>query len=134
MNQMLFVNLPVRDLEASVSFFTRLGFEFDPKCTDETATGMIVNQQAYVMLLTESKFRSFVPHPVANANRTTEVLVALSCDSRERVDALVDEAVAAGGMKYSEPQNHGFMYQHGFRDLDGHCWELLWMDLGMVAD
>lgn len=128
MSRMIFVNLPVNDLDVSIAFFTRLGFEFNPQFTDDTATCMIVNDQAYVMLLTREKFESFSPNPIAAADRATEVLVALSCDSREQVDDMVAQAMAGGGATYSAPQDHGFMYQHGFQDPDGHCWELVWMD------
>jgi predicted lactoylglutathione lyase len=123
----IFVNLPVQDLERSVKFFTALGFSFNPQFTDETATCMIVADDIFVMLLTRQKFASFTPKPVADAHATTEVLVALSVDSREAVDAMVAKAVAAGGATYNEPQDHGFMYAHGFQDLDGHIWELVFM-------
>lgn len=128
MSKMIFVNLPVRDLDASIAFFTRLGFEFNPAFTDETATCMIVNEQACVMLLTQEKFSTFSPNPICDASAQTEVLIALSCESRDEVEAMVRDAVAAGGQTYSEPQDHGFMVQHGFQDLDGHIWELVYMD------
>jgi predicted lactoylglutathione lyase len=116
-----------------VEFFGRLGFKFHPQFTDETATGMIVSDNIFVMLLTESKFRSFIPNEICDATRCTEVLVCLSCDSREEVNDLVRKAVAAGGRIYSEPQDHGFMYGHGFRDPDGHIWELIFMEPGAVS-
>lgn len=127
-NRMMFVNLPVADLPASVAFFTRLGFHFNPMFTDETATCMVVSEQCFVMLLTPPKFASFSPHPIADARQTTEVLVCLSCTSRAEVDQLVAEAVAAGGQVFRPAQDLGFMYSHGFQDLDGHVWELAWMD------
>jgi predicted lactoylglutathione lyase len=110
-----------------VKFFTALGFSFNPQFTDETATCMIVADDIFVMLLTRQKFASFTPKPVADAHAVTEVLVALSVDSREAVDAMVAKAVAAGGGTYNEPQDHGFMYAHGFQDRDGHIWELVFM-------
>lgn len=128
----IFVNLPVKDLQASIAFWTHLGFTFNPQFTDETATSMIVSEDIFVMLLTEAKFQSFTPKPICDATKATEVLVALSFDSREQVDDLVQKAVAAGGTTYTEPQDHGFMYQHGFQDLDGHIWELMWMEPGFV--
>lgn len=123
----IFVNLPVSDLTASIVFFTRLGFTFDSKFTDDTATCMIVGDQIFVMLLTHDKFKTFTPKPVCDATQSTEVLVCLSRESREAVDTMVREAVAAGGSTYNEPQDHGFMYSHGFQDLDGHIWELIYM-------
>ena len=123
----IFVNLPVADLQASIAFFTRLGFTFSPDFTDDTATCMIVGDRIFVMLLTHAKFQSFTPKPISDAKRATEVLLCLSRDSREAVDEMVREAVAAGGATYNDPKDHGFMYGHGFSDLDGHIWELVHM-------
>lgn len=123
----IFVNLPVQDLQRSVKFFAALGFDFNPQFTDETATCMIVSDDIFVMLLTRDKFASFTPKPIADAHAVTEVLLALSLDGREAVDAMVAKAVAAGGTTYNEPQDHGFMYAHGFQDPDGHIWELFFM-------
>lgn len=124
----IFVNLPVKDLDESMGFFTKLGFEFDPQFTDETATCMVVAEDIFVMLLTEAKFKTFTPKEICDATKSTEVLVCLSCESREQVNELVGKAVAGGGTTYNEPQDHGFMYGHGFQDLDGHIWELIYMD------
>jgi uncharacterized protein len=124
----IFVNLPVKDLNRSVEFFTKLGFKFNPQFTDETATCMIVSEAIFVMLLTEAKFKTFTPKEVCDATKSTEVLVCLSSESRAEVDELVRKAVAAGGTTYNEPQDHGFMYGHGFQDLDGHIWELIYME------
>lgn len=124
----IFVNLPVKDLDKSIRFFKSLGYSFNPQFTDETATCMIVSDDIYVMLLTHAKFQTFTPKKISDATSTTEVLIALSCDSRAQVDELVGKAVAAGGATYAKAQDHGFMYQHGYQDLDGHIWELLWMD------
>ena len=123
----IFVNLPVADLDRSIGFFGRLGFSFDPRFTDETATCMIVSDDIFVMLLTREKFQTFTPKPVCDATQSTEVLVCLACESRARVDELVREAIAAGGTTYREAQDHGFMYAHGFQDPDGHIWELVHM-------
>ena len=114
----IFVNLPVKNLDRSIGFFTRLGFTFNPQFTDETATCMIVGEDIFVMLLTEAKFKTFTPNPICDARKYTEVLVCLALESRERVDDMVRKAVAAGGNTYNEPQDHGFMYGHGFQDLD----------------
>lgn len=124
----IFVNLPVKDLKKSIEFFTQLGFTFNPQFTDETATCMIVSEENFVMLLTEEKFKSFTPKPVCDATKSTEVLLALSLESRAKVDEIVRRAVAAGGTTYKEPQDHGFMYAHGFQDLDGHIWEPFFME------
>jgi predicted lactoylglutathione lyase len=124
----IFVNLPVKNLNKSIEFFTQLGYQFNPQFTDETATCMIVADDIFVMLLTEPKFQSFTPKPICDATKSTEVLVALSCDSRDAVNDLVRKAVAAGGTTYAEAKDYGFMYQHGYQDLDGHIWELFWMD------
>ncbi len=124
----IFVNLPVKNLNKSVEFFTQLGFSFNPQFTDETATCMIVAEDIFVMLLTEAKFKSFTPKEICDATKCTEVLVCLSSESREQVDDTVRKAVAAGGTTYNEPQDHGFMYGHGFQDLEGHIWELIYME------
>ena len=124
----IFVNLPVKNLTRSVEFFTKLGFTFNPQFTDETATCMIVAEDIFVMLLTEDKFKTFTPKEICDATTSTEVLVALSAESREHVDAMVRTAVGAGGTTYNEPQDHGFMYGHGFQDLDGHIWEIFYME------
>jgi uncharacterized protein len=124
----LFVNLPVRDLSQSKQFFTKLGFEFNPQFTDEKAACMVVSEEAYVMLLTEPFFRTFTKRQLCDTARETEGLFALSCQSRAEVDDLVKKAIAAGGKHAAEPQDHGFMYGWSFYDLDGHHWEVLWMD------
>lgn len=132
MSTKIFVNLPVNNLKQSVAFFTQLGFRFDPQFTDETATCMIVSDDIFVMLLTHDKFKMFTPNPICDATTSTEVLVCLSLESREHVDAMVGKAIAAGGTTYNEPQDHGFMYGHGFQDLDGHIWELIYMVPGAI--
>jgi predicted lactoylglutathione lyase len=124
----IFVNLPVKDLKKSIAFFTRLGFEFNQQFTDDTATCMIVAEDIFVMLLTEAKFRTFTPKAICDATKSTEVLVALEIGSRMKVDAMVRDAIAAGGTTYAEPKDYGFMYQHGFQDPDGHIWEIFYMD------
>jgi predicted lactoylglutathione lyase len=124
----IFVNLPVKDLKKSIEFFTRLGYSFNAQFTDDTATCMIVSEGIYVMLLTHEKFQGFTPNAICDATKSTEVLVALNCENRQQVDEIVRKAVAAGGATYNQPQDHGFMYAHGFKDPDGHIWEHFWMD------
>lgn len=124
----IFVNLPVRDLPASVKFFTHLGYSFNQHYTDDHATCMIVAENIFVMLLTEQRFKDFTPKPISDARTSTEVLVCLQAESREAVDALVNKALEAGGSTFKEPQDHGFMYGHGYQDLDGHLWEIIYMD------
>jgi len=130
MTKQIFVNLPVKDLNKSIDFFSELGFTFNPKFTDETTTCMIVSSDIFVMLLTEEKFKTFTPKEICDAEKFTEVLVCLSFESRAEVDQIVGKAVAAGGKTYNEPQDHGFMYGHGFQDLDGHIWEFIFMEPG----
>ena len=124
----IFVNLPVKNLKQSVGFFTKLGFSFNPQFTDDSATCMVVSEDIFVMLLTETKFKTFTPQEICDTTKSTEVLVCLSTESRAKVDEMVRKAVAAGGTTYNEPQDHGFMYGHGFQDLDGHIWELIYME------
>jgi predicted lactoylglutathione lyase len=128
MVRQIFVNLPVADLKASIAFFARLGFTFNPDFTDDTATCMIVGDNIFAMLMVRERFAGFAPHPPADARAATEVLLALQLESREAVDAMVAAAVAGGGNTYSAPQDHGFMYQHGFQDPDGHVWEVFQMN------
>jgi predicted lactoylglutathione lyase len=126
MSRMLFLNLPVADLQASKEFFGRLGFAFDPKFTDDTATCMIVSDQAFVMLLTREKFADFTKKPVADGS-TTQAIMAVSAESREDVDALADQALDAGATAANDPMDYGFMYSRSFNDPDGHLWEVMWM-------
>ena len=128
----IFVNLPVKNLDRSVEFFTKLGFSFNAQFTDETATCMVVSEDIFVMLLTEAKFKEFTPNAICDAAKSTEVLVCLSSESREEVDKMIRNAVAAGGTTYNEPQDYGFMYSHGFQDLDGHIWETMFMEPSAV--
>lgn len=124
----LFVNLPVRDLDASMAFFRKLGFEFNPQFTDDKAACMIFSEEAFAMLLREPFFRGFTKREICDTRTHTETLLALSCTSRAEVDELVHQAIAAGGKPAMDPQEHGFMYAWSFYDLDGHHWEVLWMD------
>ena len=124
----IFVNLPVKDLKKSKGFYEALGFKNNPQFTDETAACMVISEDIFVMLLTEPKFKTFTPKSIADAKTSTEVLNALSCESRDAVNDQVAKAVAAGGTTYAPSKDYGFMYQHGFADPDGHIWELIWMD------
>jgi uncharacterized protein len=128
----IFVNLPVQNLDRTVSFFTKLGYSFNPQFTDENATCMIIADDIFVMLLVDTYFKTFTPKPIADAKKSTEVLVALSADSREAVDKIVNAALQAGARRYAEPKDLGFMYQWGFEDLDGHIWEYAWMDMSQM--
>ena len=125
----IFINLPVKDLQKSIGFFTYLGFTFNPQFTDETATCMIISENIYVMLLIESRFQEFTKKPVSDAKSSTEVLICLDAESREAVDTMVKNAVDAGGRIYADPLGHGWMYGHSFEDLDGHQWEVAYMDI-----
>lgn len=124
----LFVNLPVENLDRTVAFFTALGFGFNPQFTDENATCMVISEHIQVMLLVKPFFAGFTKKPIADAHAATEVLLALSCESRDEVDAMVAKAVAAGAATPTPANDLGFMYQHAFEDLDGHQWEVFWMD------
>jgi hypothetical protein len=128
MARAIFVNLPVRDLQKTMEFFSSLGFTFNPQFTDDKAACMIISDKAYVMLLTEPFFRGFTKNEVADTSRVTEALIALSCESRAEVEQMVRKAIDAGGRHAMDPQDHGFMYAWSFYDLDGHHWEVLWMD------
>jgi predicted lactoylglutathione lyase len=128
MSRKIFVNLPVKDLGKSVDFFTQLGFEFDPNFTDESATCMIVSDEAFVMLLVEDRFKDFTKKDLCDATTHTEAILALSAESREQVDDLVNKALAAGGQPSNDRMDEGFMYGWSFQDIDGHLWELVYMD------
>jgi predicted lactoylglutathione lyase len=132
MPQMIFVNLPVKDLPKSIAFFEALGFAFNPQFTDETAACMVISDTIFVMLLTHEKFAGFSPKPITDTSQSLQVLITLSRDSREAVDAIVAAALTAGGATVDEPKDYGFMYDHGFLDLDGHGWGVMWMDPAAV--
>ena len=129
----LFVNVPVSDVQRSITFFETLGFTFTPQFTDASATCMLVGADAYFMLLSREKFATFSRRPTGDPRRETNALFALGVDSRAEVDAMVKTAVAAGGAHAMEPQDHGFMYGWSFYDPDGHHWEVFWMDPAVVG-
>ena len=132
MSTKIFVNLPVKDLPRSIGFFTKLGYTFNPQFTNEQATCMIISDDIYAMLLVEERFKDFTKKEIADATKTTEVLLCLSAESREAVDDMVNKAVAGGGKAPNDKQDHGFMYGWGYEDLDGHLWEIMWMDPATV--
>lgn len=124
----VFINLPVKNLDQSMAFFTQLGYHFNPQFTDEKAACMVISDSIFAMLLTEPYFKTFTKKNLADATVSTEVLIALDAGSREEVKEMVTKAAASGGKIYAAPQDHGWMYQHGFADLDGHQWELVYLD------
>jgi predicted lactoylglutathione lyase len=127
MNQQIILNLPVKDLDKSKAFFSALGFTFDPRYSGENAVFMnIVDGVIQAMLTTEPFFKSLIDKPVVNAKQSNEVVICLSCESREEVDDLIAKAVAAGARIPHPPEDHGFMYDQGFEDIDGHLWNLVW--------
>ena len=128
----IFVNLPVKDLKKSITFFNHLGFSFNPQFTDESATCMIIGENIFAMLMVDTRFQEFTKKAVADAHKTTEVILALDAESREAVDDLVIKAVEAGGSIYADRHDHGWMYYHSFADLDGHQWEVMYMDENAV--
>lgn len=134
MVRQIFVNLPVHDMARTRAFFEALGFAINPRFSNEQATCVVIAPNICAMLLLVPFFQGFTKLPVADATQTTEVLTALACDSRDEVDALVARAVRAGGSTPNAPQDHGFMYQHGFADPDGHQWEVFWMDEGAAPE
>ncbi|NVJ24419.1 MULTISPECIES: VOC family protein [Myxococcus] len=133
MGTKIFVNLPVESLERSVGFFTKLGYTFNPQFTDANATCMVINEHIYAMLLVKPFFKSFIKKEISDATKSTEVIIALTVDSRAAVDALMEKALAAGAKESKEKMDQGFMYQRSFEDLDGHQWESFWMDPAAVA-
>jgi hypothetical protein len=132
MHKQIFVNLPVKNVERTKAFFSSLGFGFNPDFSNEQALSMVIGENIFAMLLAEPFFQGFTKKPLADATQTTEVIVCLSCESRDEVDQLVAKAVAAGATAPNPPQDHGFMYGHGFTDLDGHVWELVYMQPNAV--
>ncbi|GAB6927337.1 VOC family protein [Paenibacillus sp. JCM 10914] len=128
----IFVNLPVRDLDKTKEFFSAIGFEFNPQFTDKNAASLVIGDNIYAMLLTEDYFKTFTKKNLSNANTTTEVIIALSAESREQVDEIVNKALGAGGSPSNDPVDHGFMYSWSFQDPDGHLWEVLYMDQSYI--
>lgn len=134
MGTQIYVNLPVKDLNKSIDFFTKLGFKFNPQFTNENATCMIIGDDIYVMFLVEKFFKTFTRKDICDSAKSTEVILCLSSESREKVDEMVSNAIAAGGTSPMNKQDQGWMYGHGFQDLDGHLWEIMWMDKTNVVN
>ncbi|MBA2763040.1 MAG: VOC family protein [Segetibacter sp.] len=125
----IFVNLPVKDLNRSKDFFTSIGFTINPQFTDDTAACVVISEDIYAMILTHAKFKEFTKKQIADASQTTEVLTCLSADSKDKVNEMVDKAIAAGGTEARDPMDYGFMFARSFNDPDGHIWEVMWMDM-----
>lgn len=134
MSQMIFLNLPVKDLETSKSFWTKLGYSFNQQFSDENTACLVISDTIFAMLLTEQRFRDFTKKEITDATTSTEAIFALSAESREAVDTLVDGALAAGGSPSGETQDFGFMYGRGFQDVDHHNWEVMWMDVEAMQE
>ncbi len=132
MNKNIFVNLPVKDLEKSKEFFTKLGYTFNKQFTDETAAAMVIHDNIFAMLLTHEKFAQFTKKDIADASKVTEVIIALSVESKKEVDELLSKVIDAAGKEYGDVDDYGFMYSRNFEDLDGHLWEILYMDPSYV--
>ncbi len=131
--RMIFVNLPVKSVAASRKFFGALGFTFNEQFSNETTTAMVVEENIVVMLLEHARFRDFIQGEISDPAKGVEVLTCLSAGSRAEVEDTMTKALAAGAAPWMPPQDHGFMYGHSFRDLDGHVWEVMWMDPAAVA-
>ena len=133
MSTKIFVNLPVKNLDKSIAFFTKLGFSFDPRFTNESGTCMIVGEDIFVMLLVEPFFKTFTKKEICDATKNTESIICLSAESKEKVDEMITNAISAGGVSPDQKQDQGFMYGHGFQDLDGHLWEVVYMDINAMT-
>ncbi|NBM18971.1 VOC family protein [Streptomyces sp. GC420] len=130
--QMIFVNLAVDDLDTSKKFFTELGYSINPQFTTDDCACVVISDTIVAMLLTRQRYQDFTSKKIADSTTTSEVLLCLSAESREKVDELADKALAVGGSPAGEPQDHGFMYGRSFQDPDGHTWEVMWMDPAAV--
>jgi uncharacterized protein len=128
----IFVNLPVKDLGKSMEFYKHLGYHFNPQFTDEKAACLVISDDIYAMLLSQPFFQTFTKKQISDPATSTEVILALSAESKAQVDELADKAIQAGGVTTLDPMDHGFMYQRSFQDIDGHMWEVLWMDPSFI--
>ncbi|MEO6760660.1 MAG: VOC family protein [Saprospiraceae bacterium] len=124
----IFLNLPIKNLEKSKTFFSALGYSFNPQFSDDQTACLVISEDIYAMLLTESRFQDFTPKTISDAHTSSEVLIALSAESRVQVDEMAEKALAAGGSQLRPAEDHGFMYGRSFNDLDGHVWEIFWMN------
>jgi uncharacterized protein len=135
MAKQIFVNLPVKDLNKTIKFFTKLGFKFNPRFTDENAACMIIGENIFAMLLVEKFFKGFIPgNEITDTSKSKEVLMGITAESREEVDEMIDKVVAVGGKEYREPADHGWMYGRAFQDFDGHIWEVFYMDESQMPE
>jgi uncharacterized protein len=132
MSTQIFLNLPVKDVAAAQRFYTALGYSINPQFTGEQSACVVISEHITAMLLSEPHFKDFTDNKIADATKTTEVIIALSAENRAAVDELADKALAAGGSEPKPSQDHGFMYGRSFTDLDGHHWELMWMDPAQI--
>jgi predicted lactoylglutathione lyase len=129
----IFVNLAVKNLDKTKEFFSNLGYTFNQQFSNDKGACMVISETIYAMLISEVYFKTFIPNKeISDTSKSKEVLLALSADSRQQVDDLADKAVAAGGKNFRDPDDHGFMYSRSFEDLDGHVWEVFWMNPGHV--
>ncbi|OIK10331.1 extradiol dioxygenase [Bacillus sp. MUM 116] len=124
----IFLNLSVKDLNRSTNFFKELGFEFNPQFSDETTSCMIISENIFAMIMIEERFKGFTKKEIVDTTISAEAIFSLSAESRVQVDEMVNKALSSGGKSFSDPQDHGFMYIWGFQDLDGHLWEIAYMD------
>ncbi|PXW35794.1 UNVERIFIED_CONTAM: hypothetical protein DES50_101741 [Williamsia faeni] len=132
MSRMLFLNTTASDIPATRTFFTGLGFEFNETFSDENTACLVINELTVAMLMTPARFQDFITGGITDTSKDREVLIAVSAESREAVDAMADKALVTGGSAWMDPQDHGFMYGRSFRDLDGHVWEVTWMDQSAI--
>ncbi|MEO7531259.1 MAG: VOC family protein [Sediminibacterium sp.] len=128
----IFVNLPVKDLAKSIAFFAKLGYTFNQQFTNENATCMIISENIYAMLLVEPFFKTFTKKEICDTSKNIEAIIALSAESRKAVDELANKAMEAGAMESKPPSDEGFMYTRSFEDLDGHLWEIFYMDMSAI--
>lgn len=132
MNTKIFVNLSVADLEKSKTFFTSLGYTFNPQFTDQKAACLVISSEIYAMLILPDYFKTFINKEISDSFKSTEAILALTLENREKVDEMMEKVIGAGGKETREPADHGFMYSRSFEDLDGHQWEFFWMDENQV--
>jgi len=132
MRPQIFINLPVKNLEKSMNFYAKMGFTNNPQFSDDTAKCMVFSEEIFVMILTHDKFKSFATKPIADASKTTAVLLSLSVESIDKVNEIVVNAVSAGGKEPVEPKDYGFMQQRTLEDLDGHTWEIFFMEISKM--
>ena len=134
MVKQIFVNLPVKDLNKTIDFFAKLGFKFNPQFTDENATCMIVGENIFAMLLVEKFFKTFIKKEICDAKKSTGAILALSVESRKKVDEMIKKVIAAGGKETRKAEDHGWMYGRAFEDINGHLWEVFYMNKGKMPE